>query len=326
MMKRILFSVLAIFITNFTVFAQASNYDFKIVGYYSLNAASSKVGSFPFEKVTHVNLWFLNPDSLGNYTRDISRIKKFIEKAHQYDVKVLFSIGGGGRHAYYHALLQDDKRPMLIQNLMSEVNKYGVDGVDVDLEGRDIDMNYEKFVVELAGKLKAQNKLITSAIAVYYKDQLSDVALSQYDFVNIMVYDRTGPWRPAEPGPHSLYDHAVEDLKYFGEERGMTKEKLVLGVPFYGYGFGPDTTYRVSSMNYRQIIKEFRGSENADEWKMQDGSTIYYNGIPTIKQKTILARDKASGIMIWQLAGDAKGSKSLLRAINEAKEVNTGIF
>src|SRR3990172_6298660 len=119
MMKRILFSVLAIFITNFTVFAQASNYDFKIVGYYSLNAASSKVGSFPFEKVTHVNLWFLNPDSLGNYTRDISRIKKFIDKAHKYNVKVLFSIGGGGRHAYYHALLQDDIPPVFIHNLIA---------------------------------------------------------------------------------------------------------------------------------------------------------------------------------------------------------------
>jgi hypothetical protein len=44
---------------------------------------------------------------------------------------------------------------------------------------------------------------------------------------------------------------------------------------------------------------------------------MYYNGIPTIKQKTALAKEKASGIMIWQILGDAPGPKSLLGAINE---------
>jgi spore germination protein YaaH len=29
----------------------------------------------------------------------------------------------------------------------------------------------------------------------------------------------------------------VEDLDYFGNVRNIPKEKLVLGVPLYGYGF-----------------------------------------------------------------------------------------
>ena len=44
---------------------------------------------------------------------------------------------------------------------------------------------------------------------------------------------------------------------------------------------------------------------------------MYYNGIPTIKRKTLLAKKEASGIMIWQLSGDARGAKSLLNVINE---------
>jgi GH18 family chitinase len=48
---------------------------------------------------------------------------------------------------------------------------------------------------------------------------------------------------------------------------------------------------------------------------MPGGKSVFYNGIPTIKQKTTLAKEKASGIMIWQLGGDARGSKSLLNAI-----------
>jgi GH18 family chitinase len=172
-------------------------------------------------------------------------------------------------------------------------------------------------VEELAKALHTRNKLITAAIAVYYKDQFTDHTLAQYDFVNVMSYDRTGPWRPEKPGPHSLYSHAKEDLNYFGKERNIPAEKMTLGVPFYGYGYGPELTSKAISMSYKQIVATYPGAEQEDEWKMADGKILYYNGIPTIKQKTILAKEKASGIMIWQIRGDAEGSKSLLKAIHK---------
>ena len=293
--------------------------DFKIVGYYSLNEAMKKPRKPIIRQLTHINLWFLNPDSLGNFTRDLSALKPFVEAAHKKNVKVLFSIGGGSKQPQYHWLLKDDQRPVLVRNLVAEMMEYGLDGVDVDLEGGDIDENYEKFIIELSAALKPQGKLLTAAIAVYYKDQFTDLALSKFDFVNIMVYDRTGPWNPERPGPHSLYEHAVEDLTYFGEERRISKERMVLGVPFYGHAFGRPGE-RASSMNYRQITAEYPGSEQADEWKLSDGRTIYYNGIPTMKSKTLLAKEKASGVMIWQVLGDAPGKKSLLKAINKALE------
>jgi hypothetical protein len=49
---------------------------------------------------------------------------------------------------------------------------------------------------------------------------------------------------------------------------------------------------------------------------MPDGKIIYYNGKPTMKKKTILAGERASGIMIWQVLGDARGGRSLLKVIN----------
>lgn len=298
--------------------AQSSDAPFRVVGYYSLGAAQSvKVKEVPFKQMTHINLWFLNPDSLGNFTRDLSGMAPFVKAAHKKGVKVLFSIGGGSKQPQYHKLLQDEDRPVLIQNLVAEVLKYDLDGVDIDLEGSNIDENYEKFVVELAAALKRHNKLITAAIAIYYKDQLTDKALAQYDFMNVMSYDRTGPWRPEKPGPHALYEHAVEDLTYFNEERNIPAEKLTLGVPFYGYGYGPDITSPAISMNFREIVTTFPGAELVDEWKMPDGKVLYYNGIPTMKQKVALAKEKASGIMIWQVLGDAEGNLSLLKTINE---------
>lgn len=299
--------------------ATGQSTDFRIVGYYSLNSAMNweEAKEVPLKRLTHVNLWFLNPDSLGNFSKDLSALAPFIKAAHKKNVKVLFSIGGGSKQAQYHTLLQDDQRNLLIEKLVALTLKHDVDGIDVDLEGSDIDDNYEKFVLELAQALHQKNKLITAAIAVYYKDQLTDRAIAAYDFVNVMSYDRTGPWRPEKPGPHSLYTHAVEDLDYFGSVRKVPANKMTLGVPFYGYGYGPELTSKAISMSYKQIVTTFRGAEKSDEWKMPDGKILYYNGIPTIKQKTVLAKEKASGIMIWQIRGDARGSKSLLKVINK---------
>jgi len=310
-----IFLLLAFFIVPLK--AQLTKSDFRVVGYYSLRTAMKSHSNFPFGRVTHVNLYFLNPDSAGNFTRDYSPLEPFISKAHRKNVKVLFSIAGGSSHPYYHAILKDDKRATFIQNLISLVITYNFDGIDVDIEGSDIDENYESFVVELGQALKTHNKLMTAAIAVYYKDQFSDKALAQYDFVNVMVYDRTGPWNPDKPGQHSSFANAVDDLNYFGTDRKIPREKMTLGLPFYGYGFGPELTSHPVSMNYNEIISKFHGSESVDEWKMDNGMILYYNGIPTIKQKTELAKEKASGIMIWQLGGDSHNSKSLLKVINK---------
>lgn len=323
-MKRRLLWVLVLAPLMFVVPNGLAAQSFKVVGYFSLNAALEKPNSAPLKYLTHVNLWFLNPDSAGNFSKDLTGLERFVRKAHRKNVKVLFSIGGGSKQPQYHYLLEDDKRPMLIRNLVAVVLQYGLDGVDVDLEGSDITDKYEAFVTELASALRQHNKLITAAIAVYYKDQFTDNVLAQYDFVNVMSYDRTGPWRPENPGPHSLYEHAVEDLDYFGNERGIPKEKMTLGVPFYGYGYGPELTSPAIGMSYQAIVKAYQGAEMVDEWIMPDGKILYYNGIPTIEKKTTLAAERASGIMIWQVLGDSRGKKSLLRAINKTGQAALG--
>jgi GH18 family chitinase len=289
---------------------------FKVVGYYSIQAAIKNEDKIPFNYLTHINLWFLNPDSSGNFIQDLSGLKPFIKKAHHKNVKVLCSIGGGSKQPQYHRILQE-QRTQFINKLILIADQLHLDGIDVDLEGSDIDENYEPFIIELAQALHAHKKLITAAVAIYYKTQLSDAALSAYDFVNIMSYDRTGPWRPDKPGPHSTFTHAVEDINYFGQDRKLPKRNMTLGVPFYGYGYSSAPGAQAISMSYRKIIDAYPGSESVDEWLLPDGHLLYYNGIPTIKQKTSLAKEKASGIMIWQILGDAKGKKSLLKAIHQ---------
>ncbi|HMG11384.1 MAG TPA: glycosyl hydrolase family 18 protein, partial [Mucilaginibacter sp.] len=141
----------------------------------------------------------------------------------------------------------------------------------------------------------------------------SDKALAQLDFINVMSYDKTGPWNQAKPGQHSPYSMAVDDMNYWGGARGIAKEKLSLGVPFYGYGFGVNAP---GSLAFSEILVAYPGSESLDQVTVAGGGIVYYNGIPTIKNKTEVALNKAGGIMIWQLRQDAKGANSLLNAIN----------
>jgi GH18 family chitinase len=142
-------------------------------------------------------------------------------------------------------------------------------------------------VIELARALKPANKLMTAAIATVYKDQFTDKALNQFDYVTIMTYDKTGPWRPEKPGHHSPYSMAEEDLDYWANTRKLDRKKMYLGLPFYGYSFGPKGA---SSMSYKDIVNTFPKSEKKDELKMPDGSILYYNGIPTIQKKVKLAK------------------------------------
>lgn len=309
-------------ITSFTSSAQT----FKIVGYYPIDQAMKvDTSQVPFNKLTHLILAFVNPDSAGNLNQDFSALTPFIKAAHTHNVKVLYSIGGGSYQGQYHALLKDAKRPDLIKNLVAKVAQYDADGIDVDLEsgyafGSEVDPNYGVFIKDLAKSLKSKNKLITAALPSAPGNVVTHDVLTQFDFINIMSYDHTGPWSPDRAENHASYSAAMDDLNYYLNTLKVPKDKLILGVPFYGHGFGPSLTDPVIPwMTYKEIVSTYAGAEWVDHWHMPNGYIMYYNGIPTIKNKTQLAKKNAAGIMIWEIMYDVTDSrKSLLNAINEA--------
>jgi GH18 family chitinase len=287
---------------------------FRVIGYLRLdNIVNGDADKIDFSKVTHVNIAFINPDSTGNFS-GLPKLKAFTDKMHGDRVKVLASIGGGLAPAYYSILLNNINRSALIEKLVRLTEQYHFDGIDVDLEGERIDANYEQFISELSVVLKSKGKMLTAAVATVYKTRYTDAALSLFDFINIMSYDKTGPWRPGKPGPHAPYEMAVEDVDYWAGEKAIAKEKLNLGIPFYGYGFGPKVP---ADMSYKKIINTYIGAEKTDSVTTKDGGTIYYNGVPTIKNKTKLALQRTGGIMMWQLLQDTTGSNSLLSVVNE---------
>lgn len=293
---------------------------FRVVGYlrYDGNLVD-EANATDLSMVTHLNVAFINPDADGNFAVD-DDLKKVAILAHSKKVQILVSIAGGTPPAYISILIAPANQAKFIASLLKLVADNYLDGIDVDLEQGFVDKNYESFVTNLAAALKAKGKLTTAAIATVYKDSYPDKALAQLDFINVMSYDKTGPWNQANPGQHSPYSMAVEDLAYWSGTRGIAKEKLSLGVPFYGYGFG---TNAPESLTFGEIVTKYPGAESQDQVTVSGGGIVYYNGIPTIKSKTQLALEKAGGIMIWQLRQDASGANSLLGTINTAIKAHT---
>ena len=286
----------------------AAKTPFRVIGYVT-DAAVPVV--IDYSKLTHINYAFLIPNEDGTFVPllNMNMIGELTRRSHEAGVKVLVSVGGWGWDAQFEAMAAEpDRRKAFVQNVIKVMKDNQFDGVDIDWEYPDEGDSAQNFLA-LMQELRAalpHGALLTAAVAALgpHAAGIPEAAFDLMDFVNLMAYDNTG-------SEHSSYDFAQESLTFW-LERGLPAKKAVLGVPFYGRG----TNARMSEITYGKIVKADPSVAQADS-ATANGMLYNYNGIPTIKAKTRLAMEKASGIMFWTLEGDAQGDLSLLNAIHE---------
>ncbi|MCX6182580.1 MAG: glycosyl hydrolase family 18 protein [Bacteroidetes bacterium] len=310
-------------------FSIAVKAEFKVVGYlYNWGNFVSNANSVDYAKVTHINIAFLNPDNSGNIG-DTANLRTVINIIHNHNVKALVSFGGEGSPDSWATVMAADQRPNFIPKIISLINKFNLDGVDIDLEGSAVDGNYNDFIVDLKAQMP-QGKLLTAAIASYNYD-IYDATLSKFDFVNVMSYDYCGTW--SEPCQHSSIESAKSDIYHWHNERKLPLEKVILGLPSYGYSWEAGKINK--QFTYKTIVNAYPRASTQDSIHTNSGGIIYHNSIPTIKQKTAYAMLNAGGIMWWALPYDypTSDSRSLLRAmgeitnsVNEAESVHNVEF
>ncbi|SCC23114.1 Chitinase, GH18 family [Chitinophaga costaii] len=298
----------------------------RILGYYnSDNHWYENISGLDLTKLTDLNIAFLNPNTAGTFSDyNLENLEKVVALAHAKKIRVYFAIGGGNPPATLASQLTPANRAAFINNIIQLANNLNFDGVDVDLENNlitDDTARYGSFIREVSAALKAHHKLLSAALVTWSSGPryIATATLQQFDYINIMSYDSTGVWNTQKPGQHSSYTLAINDFQFF-RSRGIPAHRLLLGVPFYGYAFGPGYPSPDSdgSFTYRDIVHNFPGSENLDTVVVPGKGTIYYNGLPTIQQKAAYAKAQgAAGIMIWELQQDlpASDTKSLLSGI-----------
>jgi len=331
-------SRLFLFLILFFSHQQSIFAETKVIGYLpSYKGLVNNIDKINLSKITHLNIAFLNPTKNNDLVNEeyvacmttqlgkplaLTELQTTVKKAHQANVKILASLGGaaipkcGGN---WDTLLQKDNRNQLVSNFVKFVDDFNLDGLDIDLEGKlltSIDKagNYVPFIKELSIALKARDKLLTAATGSYIGGMIPEASLPYFDFVNIMSYDAIGPSWGHAGGEHSTVTAAQEQIALW-KKKGLVKNKLVLGLPFYGYGFGK----YAANYAYKDILSEFGEVKAMTDTVGKVCAAcdyITFNGINTIKTKTNLAIEQGAGVMVWELTHDAVGKSSLLNTID----------
>lgn len=289
-----------------------------VVGYLPVwSNWPASVDAVDFTTVTHLNIAFVNPNADGVLELP-SGLRRVVDVAHAHNAQVSLSLAGGIVDAsrYARLLSTDSSAEAFAEAIVTVVDEYGLDGIDVDIEGgvlngRDVTAAmYEAFVVDLAARLHRRERTLTAAVARWFGDHITARALEQFDLVHIMAYDSTGTW--TGPGDHASYTFAMEGVAYWSGERGVPRERLTLGVPFYGYGWGS----RAGAHTWRQLLRDY-GTAAMEDRIGEGADMVSLNGPATIRRKAQYAKDSLAGIMIWELTQDSSGEASLLHHVGE---------
>jgi GH18 family chitinase len=232
------------------------------------------------------------------------KLTQLVTAAHAAGKKVLISVGGwnnGDDSGFEILSASQPTRANFVNNMLSMVSVYALDGVDIDWEFPDFmgssGDNFGALMQDLCAALHTQGKLCTAAVSGDSRSAggVRANVLEAVDFLNLMAYDGgSGP-------DHSPLSFAVGSLDYW-LGRGLPPAKAVVGLPFYG---------RPSWEAYSAIVARDPQAPFKDV-----SNNVFYNGLDTIKAKTSLAMQRGGGVMIWELSQDTSDdATSLLTAI-----------
>jgi len=290
----------------------------RVVGYFPTWYGRLQDFATPavLSRLTHAAIAFAEVGPSGVRFNDHGDVTAFVQKAHAFNVKVLVSIGGANGSDAVAAQITPPNLATFVENTMKCIDTYGLDGVDVDIEGGAVNQDYEPLVVALKAELEPRGMVLSSAVGNWFQESITANALAQFDFVSVMAYDACGSW--TAPCEHSTLDLATRQIAFWVDTRGVPADRMVLGVPFYARSWGPDAHEIIP---YKDVLVMFPDAWDKD-W-IDDGSSQFsYNGKATIAAKVALGA-QYGGVMIWDIQSDEiiiqdLGEHSLLRVVNDS--------
>ncbi|GAB7348914.1 hypothetical protein MBLNU459_g7603t2 [Dothideomycetes sp. NU459] len=264
----------------------------RTIGYYESWANTRQCQSVSPEQLnlqgfTHVNFAFafFDPSSFQITPMDsnsASLYQRFTALKNKYNgLQTWISVGGWSftdpgptRAAFSNMASSAGNRQKFISGLISFMNTYGFDGVDLDWEYPQADdrggqsgdkENYVSLVKEMKAALGPKGISMTLPTSYWYLQHFDVNAIQNYvDWFNFMAYDLHGVWDKDSKyvGPYIAPHTNLTEINLGLDllwRAGVDSSKVVLGEGWYGRSF----TLTDPSCNTPNGVCEFSGGADA---------------------------------------------------------------
>ena len=349
--------------------------DFRVIAYVAGWSMPAKIDPL---SVSHINFAFARIDGSGRIVFEdpkfASALKSLIAlKQHNRLLRVLVSVGGWEADGFSDAALTDSSRRRFTESAIAFLRAHKLDGIDLDWEypGQGVagikfraedKQNFTLLLKSLREHLDAASEAdgrsgtdgylltIASADREYFDHTEMDKLHVYVDWINVMSYDffnsltkttghHAGLYASASAAPRDR--NADASIKQH-LAAGIPKEKLVLGVAFYGRGFaGVNPPNHGLNQPYERYEGDHSYAELAEKlidksgfvrywdgrakspylWNAAEKRFITYDDKFSIRAKSNYVRDhKLGGIMFWEMSQDRNAE--LLGIIEETLKPN----
>ena len=364
---------------SFTRLSESINYEFKVIvdeisfktledekpvfAYIYTNTANMPINNLTTKTIDVAHYGFARAGSTGNVLiGELTNIDNVL-KLRKEGVRVLLCIGGYSEKGKEFSDIANSKelREKFASSIVETIEKYHFDGVDIDWEypgyntGRDVSVdrpNYTLLMEEIRKQVKAQNSdyIVSAAIpggkygfSRYELNKLNDIL----DYIHLMTYDLQSSDKTthhtalfdSSSAPHGSVKQTVDTFI----SQGVSKEKLIVGIAFYGrmYTLSGEVTNILGNSNVvtggktitftdifnNYLSKTYKSDSTIIRYFDNDSKAPYiydsknkvfitYDDPESIKEKCKFVNENdLGGVMFWDYGEDQ--TFTLLNAIYE---------
>lgn len=221
-------------------------------------------------------------------------------------------------------------RARLVDNLARKVEEWGLAGVHIDFEMvRPADrQNLNLFMQALYDRFHPLGYEVSIAVPAKTHDSMADSWTGGYDYATLhrytdkmmlMTYDEH--WRGGPPGPVASIGW-VERVVRYALSVGVPPQKIVLGVPGYGYdwprqGRARAVTYAEAMALASQHGARIQWDDTAKVPFFRYGDRqVWFENRSSLSHKVeLVKRYDLRGISLWRLGQEDPGIWSVLREL-----------
>ena len=302
----------------------------KVLGWHPYWVSASAHLSYDYKALSHIAYFSYEVDTAtGGYTSIHNwSTTPVIDYAHQQGTKVLLTVTNFGSSRNSEILSDTVKQKYMITRLITLLKARNGDGINFDFESVSLSQrtNLTKFITRAVTMIKAElpeSEISMATPAVDWSGSWDIKTLSELcDYLIVMGYDyywsgssTAGPVAPLEGESYNVTRTINTYLT-----AGVSPEKLLLGVPWYGYDWPVLTNTRKATASGTATSRIYTSANQlaVTYGKIFDLATkvpyVSYSGSPAWRQlwfddpeslsmKYTLAKNKnLGGIGIWALS------------------------